>query len=126
MAHRPSALTREERDMANGFDDMQKASKDGMDGAMKGISTLTKGFQAIAVEAADYSKKSFETGTATLEKLMAAKSIDKVVEVQGDYLRSSYEGYVAEMTKMGEMMVGLTKDFYKPYEGMFGKMPATK
>lgn len=112
--------------MAAGFEDMQKVGKDGMDSAMKSFSTLSKGFQAIAVEAADYSKKSFETSTAAFEKLLAAKSLDKVVEVQSDYVRSAYEGYVAEMTKMGEMMVDMTKDFYKPYEGVFGKMPSAK
>ncbi|MBB5754165.1 phasin family protein [Prosthecomicrobium pneumaticum] len=112
--------------MAAGFDDMQKVGKDSMDNAMKSLSAFSKGMQAIAVEAADYSKKSFETGTAALEKLLAAKSIDKVVELQSDYVRSSYEGYVAEMTKMGEMFTELTKSAYKPYEALFGKVPAAK
>jgi hypothetical protein len=88
---------------------------------MKSIGVVSKGVQAIAVECADYSKKSFEQGSATLEKLFGAKTLDKAIEVQSDFVKSAYEGYVAQMTKVGEMYVDLAKEVYKPYEGVFGK-----
>lgn len=109
--------------MINGFEGMQKASKDGIEQTMKSFEALNKGMQAIAVETADYSKKSYESGTAALEKLMSAKSLDKVVEVQSEYVKSAYEGYVGEMTKLGSMMTEFAKDAYKPFEGVFGKIP---
>ena len=109
--------------MINGFDSVQKASKDSIDQTMKSFDSFGKGMQAIAVEAADYSKKSFESSTAAFEKLMAAKSIEKAVEVQSEYVKSAYEGYVGEMTKLGAMMTEFAKDAYKPFEAMFGKMP---
>lgn len=109
--------------MINGFDDMQKASKENIDLAMKSFDAMGKGMQAMALEAADYSKKSFESGSAALEKLMSAKSVEKAVEVQSDYVKSAYEGYVGEMTKLGAMMTDFAKDAYKPFEGMFGKFP---
>ncbi|MBN8998539.1 MAG: phasin family protein [Rhizobiales bacterium] len=109
--------------MINGFESVQKASKDGVDMTMKSMDAFGKGMQAIAVEAADYSKKSFESGTAALEKLMAAKSLDKAVEVQSEYVKSAYEGYVGEMTKLQSMMTEFAKDAYKPFEAMFGKLP---
>jgi len=109
--------------MINGFESVQKASKDSMDLTMKSFDAFGKGMQAIAVETADYSKKSFESGTAALEKMMAAKSIEKAVEVQSEYVKSAYEGYVGEMTKLSAMMTEFAKDAYKPFEGMFGKMP---
>ncbi|MCX5515246.1 Phasin [Kaistia algarum] len=109
--------------MINGFDSVQKASKDNIDLTMKSFDSFGKGVQAIAVEAADYSKKSFESGTAALEKLMAAKSIEKAVEVQSEYAKSAYEGYVGEMTKLTSMWTEFAKEAYKPYEGVFGKFP---
>ena len=54
---------RDERDTTmNGFDDIQKFGKDNVDVALKSADAVSKGFQAIAAEAADYSKKSFEAG----------------------------------------------------------------
>ncbi|MCX5493481.1 phasin family protein [Kaistia dalseonensis] len=107
----------------SGFEDVQKASKENIDLAMKSFDAMGKGMQAMALEAADYSKKSFESGSAALEKLMAAKSIEKVVEVQSEFAKSAYEGYVGEMNKFSAMMTDFAKDAYKPFESMFGKYP---
>ena len=109
--------------MINGFEDMQKIGKDNMDQAMKSFGSFSKSLQSLAVEMADYSKKSFEDGTSTFEKLMAAKSLDKAVEIQTDYVKSAYEGFVAQATKVGELYADLAKDAYKPFEGMVAKAP---
>jgi phasin family protein len=96
-------------------DQMQKFSKDNMDMAMASFGVWTKNAQAIASEFADYSKKSFEESTAALEKLMGAKSLEKAMEVQSEYLKSSYEEFVAQSTKLGELYAGLAKEAYKPF-----------
>ncbi|MEM5582527.1 MULTISPECIES: phasin family protein [unclassified Roseibium] len=108
--------------MMNNFEDIQKLGKDNMDMAMESFGSFSKGFQAIAAEVADYQKKSFEDSTAAVEKLVASKSLDKAFEAQADYVKTSYEGFVGEMTKIGEMVTDLSKDAYKPYEGVMGKM----
>ena len=106
----------------NGFEDFQKLGKDNMDIALKSFGAASKGFQAIATEVADYSKKSFEDSNAAFEKMIGAKSIDKAIEVQSDFVRSSCESAVGQMTKMGEMYADAAKDAYKPYEGVIGKV----
>jgi hypothetical protein len=84
--------------MVSNIEDMQQFGKDNMDAAMKSFGALSKSVQAIAIEMADYSKKLFEQGTATAEKLIGAKSLEKAIEVQSDYAKSSYESFVAEAT----------------------------
>lgn len=108
--------------MLNNFEDLQKLGKDNMDVAMESFGTVSKGFQAIAAEVADFQKKSFEDGSAALEKVVSSKSLDKAFEVQADYFKTAYEGLVGEMTKLGEMYAALSKDAYKPYEGMMSKI----
>ena len=110
--------------MMTNFDDMNKMTKDMMDNSMKAFAVMTKGFQDIATEAADYSKKSFDEASKTTEKLMAVKSFDKAVEVQTEVAKTSYEGIVAQSTKMTEMMTSVAKDAYKPFEAAVAK--ATK
>jgi phasin family protein len=111
--------------MMKNFDDVQKVGKENMDVAMKSFGVVSKGFQAIATEVADYSKKSFEDSTAAIEKLMGAKTLEKAVEVQSDYVRSAYEGFVAQATKIGELYADLAKESYKPFEGMMGKVSSS-
>jgi hypothetical protein len=112
--------------MVKNFDDVQQLSKDSLDASMKSFGALSKSAQAIAVELADYSKKVFEQGTAATEKLIGAKSLEKAFELQSDYLKSSYEGFVAEATKLGELYTDFAKEAYKPFEGQFGKVGLTK
>ncbi len=106
------------------FESFQKLGKDQMDVTLKTFGAVSKGAQTIASEVADFSKKSFEQGTAALEKLVGAKTLDKAVEIHTDYLKSSYEGLVAQSTKMGEIYSSLAKEAFKPYESAFSKATA--
>ncbi|MGB9368010.1 MAG: phasin family protein [Xanthobacteraceae bacterium] len=112
--------------MLKNFEEIQKLGKDNVDVAMKQFGTVSKGWQAIATEVADYSKKSFEDGSAALEQLFGAKTLEKAIEVQSDYVKTAYEGFVAEATKLGELYTDLAKETYKPFEGFIAKVAPTK
>lgn len=107
--------------MPQPFEDTSKFGKEFMDTGLKSFASLSKGMQAIAAEAGEYTKKSFETGSAAMEKLVSAKSFDKVVEIQTDYAKQAYEGFVAEATKISELYAELAKDAYKPFESAVAK-----
>jgi hypothetical protein len=106
------------------IDDASKKSKEAMDTMLKNYSEVTKGFQAIATEATDYSKKSFQDLTSFMEAMTSVKSVEAAFELQSSFMKSSYESFVAEATKMGEMYADLAKIAYKPYEATMGKVMA--
>ena len=64
------------------FDSTSKMSKEAMDSMLTTVSSMTKGFQQIAAEATEYSKKSYEDNAAVVEKLVSAKSFDKAIEIR--------------------------------------------
>lgn len=98
------------------FDEANRKGKEAMDNALRSYSEVAKGFQAIAGEASEYSKKSFQDLASHVEALTSVKSIEQVMELQSSYLKSSYESFIAESTKMSEMYADLAKTLYKPYE----------
>jgi len=104
--------------MIKTFEDLQQVGRENVDVALKSVGALTKGSQAIAVEVADYSKKAFEQSTAALEKLFGVKSFDKAIEVQTEFARTAYEGFVAEASKLGELYADLARETYKPFESL--------
>lgn len=106
------------------FDDANKKSKEAVDTFVKGYTTAAQGWQAIATETADFSKKSFENGLAHFEKLSGVKSVEAAVELQTAFVKSSYEGFVAEATKLSEMYADLAKGAYKTYEAPVAKATA--
>jgi len=106
------------------FDSTSKMRKETMDTMLTTVSSMTKGFQQIAAEATEYSKKSYEDGAAVVEKLASAKSLDKAIEIQTDYAKSAYETFVAQATKMSEIYADLAKEAYKPFETAAAKVSA--
>lgn len=102
--------------MVKPFDDMQKLNQAGIDAAMKMMGEWGKSWQAIAAEMTDYSKRSFEEGTHTMEKLMSAKSMEQAFEIQSSYAKRAYDDYMHQMTKLGSMYTELAKEAYKPVE----------
>ncbi len=112
--------------MVKNIEDVQKLGKDNMDAAMNSLGAVSKSLQAIAVEMADYSKKSFEQGAAAAEKLVSAKSIEKAMEVQADYVKTAYEGLVSQSAKFNGLYADLAQITFKPFEGFMTKFAATK
>jgi hypothetical protein len=107
--------------MIQQIDQFQKLGQDNVDVALKALGAVSKSAQAIAVETADYAKKSFEQSTATVEKLVGARTLDKAIEIQTDYLKTTYEGFVAQSTKLGELYANFAKEAFKPYEDAVAK-----
>ena len=116
--------------MMKSFEDMQSASKEGMEAMTASTAAMTKGYQAVATEVADFSKKSFEKNTAVFEKAVAAKSFDKAVEIQQTFAKETFDATVAEFTKLGELYAAAAKSAFKPFEASFAafgvKAPVTK
>ena len=102
--------------MMKNIEDFQKFGQYNMDAAMKMFGEWSKGWQTIAVEMTDYTKRSFEEGTATSEKLLSAKSMEQAMEIQSGYARRAYDGYLHQMSKLGGLYAELAKEAYKPVE----------
>jgi hypothetical protein len=103
--------------MVGNLEDIQKISKDNIDAMTKSFGVMPKAVQAIAVEMAEYSKRSFENGARAMQNLLAVKSLDKAMEVQSEYAKTAYENYTAQITKLGQFYSELAKEAFKPYEG---------
>ena len=98
------------------FEDASKYGKDAMENMLKSYSAMAQGMQTLTTEATDYSKKSYEDNAAVVEKLFNAKTFEKAFEIQSDHAKSSYEGFVAQATKMGEIYADAARKAYQPYE----------
>ena len=90
-------------------------------GDVRSLGEVNKGLQAIAAEVTGYSKKAVEDSMRAFEQLIDAKSLEQAIEIQSQYTKKAYDAYMAEMSKLGEMYVGLAKNAYKPVEFSVGQ-----
>ncbi len=102
--------------MMKSIEEMQAKSKEGFEAYVASASALTKGMTAMAQEATDFSKKSFEKSREVAEQAAATKSFDKAFEVQQGFAKEAYESFLAQATKMNELYVATAKEAYKPFE----------
>ena len=107
--------------MIKNFDDIQKLNQTGMDATMKMMGEWTKSWQTLTTEMTDYTKRAFEDSTSTMEKLMAAKSLEQALEIQTSYAKRSYEEYMQQMAKLGSMYTEVAKEAYRPVERAISK-----
>jgi Phasin protein len=95
--------------MQGGFPDMTKFSPFGTANPMAAWGDFGRNWQAVATEMTEYSKRAVQDGSATMEKLMTAKSVEQAFEIQTSYAKRSYEDYLQEMTKLGTMATSFGK-----------------
>lgn len=102
-------------------EEFQQYGKEQFDAAVASANTFSSGLQSIATAYGDYAKKSFGDTKAFVEKLSGVKSIEKAIELQTEYAKTSYETFVAESQKIGELYTDLAKHAFKPYESIVSK-----
>ena len=91
-----------------------RLGSDSFNAVVRSWGEVNKGFQAVAEEVTDYTKRAFEDATRTFEQLVRAKSPEQVIEIQSQFVRNSFDAYVAKMSKLSEMYVAMARDASKP------------
>ncbi|RYG83451.1 MAG: phasin family protein, partial [Alphaproteobacteria bacterium] len=75
--------------------------------------------EALGQDAAEYSRKSFETATAAFKTFGTVKSPTELFKLQSDFFRTSFDSYVAEASKNTEAMLKLAGDAAQPLSSRF-------
>jgi hypothetical protein len=106
-------MTEEAQERAS---EMTEAVEAGFKTASRSLAEANRGFQAIASEINDFSKRRFEDVLQSWQQFLSARSFGDVVEVQTQYAQRAYDAYVSEMSKLGEMYLGAARNAAKPVE----------
>jgi len=102
-------------------EDIQQFGKEQFESVVSSTTNLQNGLHAIASAYGDYTQKSFEGTKSYVEKLSGVKSLDKAIEVQTEFAKSSYETFVAEAQKIAGLYGDLAKQSFKPVENIISK-----
>jgi hypothetical protein len=103
------------------FAEFQKASQSQVEAYTALTTAWGKGLQDLATESTDYSKKAFAASAATFEKLIGAKSLDAAAQIQADFAKTAFDGFVAQSNKIAELVGKLASETLKPVESVFTK-----
>jgi phasin family protein len=100
-----------------GYDQFLGFGKETVEAYTKAANVAAKGAETLHNEIFAYSKQSMEDTMAAAKALMTTKSVHEAFELQSDFAKTQFEGYVAQMTKLGEIYVAAAKDSFAPIQG---------
>jgi hypothetical protein len=112
--------------MSKDFESIQQTENVQLNAVTTKLPSFGTIVESIFAEGTDYMKKSVDTRMAFVEKLLGAKSLDAVIQIQSEYAKTSYADFVAQGTKMGELYSNLAKACFKPIELTMSNMQDTK
>ena len=104
--------------------EIQQTTKDLGEAATSSAKTLATSVQTIATAHADYAKKAMQDGSEFFAKLTSVKDPAEVMELQSEYVKNSYETFVAEAKKIAELYTDLFKQTTKPLQDLIEKNKA--
>lgn len=102
-----------DRSMA-AFAEVGAFGKENVEAFVASATAATKGFEALSARAVAFSKAAMENHMAATRAVMTSKSVQEVMERQAEYARAAFDGYLAEMNTVAELLSGVAKDAAKP------------
>jgi phasin family protein len=99
---------------AKGFEEMNEMAKGNIEAMVEASRIAAKGLETLGQEMAEYGRKSFEHATSTAKTLASVKSPTEFMKLQSDFVRQSFDSFVAEASKTTEMMIKLAGDAAQP------------
>ena len=94
--------------------EMNAFGKENFEAWVASSTAATKGLEAISARAMAYSKAALEAHMSATKSIMTSKSVQELVEKQSEYARSAFDGYVAEVASLSDLVSGFAKDAIKP------------
>ena len=70
---------------------------------MNSNAALGAGLEAIGEEVAQYARATFESAGQTARSLIGARTLGDVVQLQTDFAKRSFEGFVERSAKLSEL-----------------------
>ena len=105
--------------MSKGLEDASQFGQDNVEAVVASGKVMAKAAEEMNAEIMAFSKKSYEDSMAAAKELSSVKSVSEFFEMQTTLAKSSFEGFVAEATKLNEMYAAAAKEAFAPINARF-------
>ena len=105
--------------MSKGFEDAGQFGQDNVEAIVASTKVVAKAVEEMNAEIISFSKKNYEDNMAAVKEMGTVKSVSDFFEMQTSMAKTSFEGFVAEATKLNEMYAAAAKDAFAPLNARF-------
>ena len=105
------------------FEDFQKFSKDQIEAFTAASSTLDQGPAGHRHRVrAIIRRRPSPREPRLYEKLLGARSVESAVQIQTEFAKQAYEGFVAQATRVSELYTRVASDALKPVTAAYANI----
>lgn len=97
-----------------GYDQLAAFNKATVEAFVQTANATAKGIEAINSEALAFSRQTIEESVEAAKAAFGSKSIQELIELQSDFTKTTFDSYVGQMAKMGDMVTNITKEAVEP------------
>lgn len=101
------------------FEDMNEFNKGNLEAVVESSKIAAKGIQTMGQDAAEMTRKSFETATGAMKSFASVKTPAELFKLQSDYAKSALETIVAESAKASEAWLKLAGEVAQPISNRY-------
>ncbi|MDP6688261.1 MAG: phasin family protein [Alphaproteobacteria bacterium] len=105
--------------MFEGYGDMAASGKQSMEAWNNAGAAYGRGMEAISGEWMKFAKQMLDSNVQATKAILGAKSLNEAMELQSEYARGSFDGFMAQSTKVGEMATKVAQETAEPINAQF-------
>lgn len=122
--------TREKMDEAQksafeNFDQVSDFNRENVEAVIVSSNIVAKGFEVVGKEFAAYAQKAAEANMAAAKKLSTAKDPQELMDMQTEWAKTAFDGFVAESTKLQDISVKVSNQASLPINERINKAVET-
>jgi phasin family protein len=96
-------------------DEAKETNEGNIDAMIAAGNASMKAMETLSSEMISFGKQAWEDQISAVKASMGAKSVQEAMDLQRDFAKSYIDGFVAQASKLSEMVPQLTKDALEPF-----------
>ncbi|MEX0759609.1 MAG: phasin family protein [Tistlia sp.] len=98
------------------YDELVSLNKANLDAVVSTTTTFAKGFETLAKEIMGFTQINVESGMTATKKVLGAKNLQEMLDLQSEYSRTLFDSCIAESAKVAEMSMKTANEAFAPLQ----------
>ena len=112
-------LREKAEEMFKSYGNLADSGKQNMEAWNDAGTAYGKGMEAISGQWMSFAKQMMNSNVQATKAILGAKSLNEAMELQTEYARGSFDGLMAQGTKVGELTTKVAQETAEPINAQF-------
>jgi phasin family protein len=100
-------------------EEMAELTKGNLEALAASARIAVKGAEGLAQEAAEYSKKNFESASSAFKGFASVKSPTELFQLHSEFMKAAFDGAITEASKISESLTKLAGEVSQPLSSRY-------